>query len=47
MVLRHTAEFTGVDVSDTFRTKVFEDSGSSGDSSDEMSSAKLKTGERK
>ena len=42
MALRHSAEFTGVDVSDTFRTKtkVFEDSGSSDDCSDEMSSDK-------
>ena len=42
MTLRHGAEFTGVDVSDTFRTKtkVFEDTQSSDDSSDEMSTDK-------
>ena len=42
MTLRQNAEFTGEDVSDTFqkKTKVFKDSGSSDDCSDEMSSDK-------
>ena len=46
VALRHGAEFTCVEISDTFRTKtkVFEDSRSSEDCSDEMSSDKSDSG---